>query len=70
MTAHGRLPTLGRVMSRPAPLTERFAGEPLVAWLAAAPLIATGATVTLTNWCFPSFLYGLFHRQRLIGAER
>jgi hypothetical protein len=47
-----------------------LAGEPLVAWLAAAPLIATGATVKLTNWCFPSFLYGLFHRQRLIGAER
>ena len=33
-----------------------------VAWALAAPLLAVAATVTMTNWCLPSFIYGLLHR--------
>lgn len=45
-----------------------LAGEELVAWLIGAPMIAAGATVTATNWCFPSFIYGLLHGRQAIGA--
>ena len=33
-----------------------------VAWILAVPLLATGAVVASTNWCLPSFIYGLIHR--------
>lgn len=41
-----------------------LAGVPLVAWALAAPLLIVAATVTLTNWCLPSLIYGLIHQRR------
>jgi hypothetical protein len=38
-----------------------LAGADPVAWILAVPLLATGAVVTTTNWCLPSFVYGLLH---------
>lgn len=32
-----------------------------IAWVLAVPLLLVGATVTTTNWCLPSFMYGLLH---------
>jgi hypothetical protein len=32
------------------------------------PLLAVAATVTTTNWCVPSFVYGLIHHRRTTGA--
>jgi hypothetical protein len=39
------------------------AGADPVAWILAVPLLATGAVVTTTNWCLPSFVYGSLHRR-------
>jgi hypothetical protein len=39
-----------------------LAGSVTVAWVIAAPLLVVAATVTTTNWCLPSFIYGLLHR--------
>ncbi|MEX2448864.1 MAG: DUF4395 domain-containing protein [Solirubrobacterales bacterium] len=41
-----------------------WAGVPTLAWVLAAPLLAVAATVTATNWCLPSLIYGLLHRQQ------
>lgn len=41
-----------------------LAGVPTVAWVLAVPLLLAGATVTTTNWCLPSFVYGLLHRRQ------
>jgi hypothetical protein len=41
-----------------------WAGAPTVAWVLAVPLLVVGATVTTTNWCLPSFIYGLLHRRQ------
>lgn len=38
-----------------------WAGEPTVAWVLAVPLLVVAATVTITNWCLPSLIYGLLH---------
>lgn len=38
-------------------------GAPTVAWILAVPLLLTGAIVGTTNWCLPSFTYGLLHRE-------
>lgn len=38
-----------------------IAGAPAVAWVLAVPLLFVAATVTITNWCLPSFIYGLLH---------
>ena len=35
-----------------------------VAWVLAAPLLVVAAFVAVTNWCLPSLMYGLLHRQR------
>jgi Domain of unknown function (DUF4395) len=35
-----------------------------VAWVLTAPLLLVAATVTTTNWCLPSLMYGLLHGQR------
>ena len=40
-----------------------WAGAPTLAWVLAAPLLAVAATVTATNWCLPSFIYGLLHQR-------
>lgn len=42
-----------------------IAGASTVAWILAAPLLAVAATVTSTNWCLPSFIYGLLHDRRV-----
>jgi Domain of unknown function (DUF4395) len=39
-----------------------LAGSPTVAWILAAPLLVAAATVTTTNWCLPSFIYGHLRR--------
>lgn len=41
-----------------------WAGAPTVAWVLAVPLLAVAATVTITNWCLPSLVYGLLHGRR------
>lgn len=40
-----------------------LAGADTVAWILAVPLLLVGAVVTATNWCLPSLIYGLLHRQ-------
>jgi hypothetical protein len=45
-----------------------LAGGDAVAWILAVPLLAVGAVVTATNWCLPSFIYGLLHRRQAGGA--
>ena len=35
----------------------------VVAWILAVPLLIVAAVVTTTNWCLPSLMYGLLHRQ-------
>lgn len=39
-----------------------LADAAVLAWVLAVPLLLAGATVTATNWCLPSFIYGLLHR--------
>ena len=39
-----------------------------IAWVLAVPLLVVAATVMITNWCLPSFIYGLLHR-RQAGEE-
>jgi hypothetical protein len=41
-----------------------WAGAPTVAWVLAVPLLVVAATVTITNWCLPSLIYGLLHRRQ------
>jgi hypothetical protein len=41
-----------------------WADAPVVAWALAAPLLLASGMVTLTNWCLPSFVYGLLHEPR------
>jgi Domain of unknown function (DUF4395) len=41
-----------------------WAGAPTVAWVLAAPLLVVAATVTVTNWCLPSLIYGLLRRRQ------
>jgi hypothetical protein len=38
-----------------------LAGAPALAWILAVPLLLVAATVTTTNWCLPSLIYGLLH---------
>ena len=45
-----------------------LAGADTVAWALAAPLLIVGATVTTTNWCLPSLIYGLLRRREADGA--
>jgi hypothetical protein len=33
-----------------------------IAWVLAVPMLVVAAAVTATNWCLPSFIYGLLHR--------
>jgi hypothetical protein len=33
----------------------------VIAWVLAVPLLLVAATVTTTNWCLPSLIYGLLH---------
>lgn len=47
-----------------------LAEAPTVAWVLAVPLLLTAAVVATTNWCLPSFIYGLLHRQRVGAATR
>jgi hypothetical protein len=35
-----------------------------IAWVLAVPLLLVAATVTTTNWCLPSLIYGLLHRRQ------
>ena len=37
-------------------------GASTLAWILAAPLLLVGLTVSTTNWCLPSLIYGLTHR--------
>jgi hypothetical protein len=39
-----------------------LADVPVIAWVLAVPLLVVAAANTLTNWCLPSFIYGLLHR--------
>ncbi|HEX7196369.1 MAG TPA: DUF4395 family protein [Candidatus Limnocylindria bacterium] len=41
-----------------------LAGLSVVAWVLAVPLLLAAAIVATTNWCLPSLIYGLGHRQR------
>ena len=45
-----------------------MAGAATVAWALAVPLLLAAATVTTTNWCLPSFIYGLLHGPARRGA--
>lgn len=47
-----------------------LADTPTVAWVLAVPLLIAAAVVATTNWCLPSFIYGLLHRQRMGAATR
>jgi hypothetical protein len=42
-------------------------GAATIAWALAVPLLAAGATVSATNWCMPSFIYGLLHGRPAAG---
>lgn len=44
-----------------------WADAPVVAWALAAPLLLAATVVTTTNWCLPSFIYGLLHRRSAGG---
>lgn len=51
-----------------AAIAVAFAADaPTLAWVLAAPLLLAAATVTTTNWCLPSLIYGLLHGDR--GGE-
>ena len=39
-----------------------MADAPTIAWVLAVPLLIVAATVATTNWCLPSFIFGLLHR--------
>jgi uncharacterized protein DUF4395 len=41
-----------------------WAGAPTIAWVLAVPLLVVAAANTITNWCLPSLIYGLLHRQQ------
>ena len=41
-----------------------WAGAPTLAWVLAVPLLVVAAANTITNWCLPSLIYGLLHRQQ------
>jgi hypothetical protein len=41
-----------------------LADAAVIAWVLAVPLLAVAATVTVTNWCLPSLIYGLLHRRQ------
>ncbi len=43
-------------------------GAPVAAWILAVPLLLVAATVATTNWCLPSFIYGLLHGRRTSEA--
>ncbi len=45
-----------------------WAGAPTVAWVLAVPLLVVAATNTATNWCLPSFIYGLLHGRQVEQA--
>ena len=45
-----------------------LAGLTASAWILAVPLLVVAAIVTTTNWCLPSLIYGLLHRQRVDEA--
>jgi hypothetical protein len=45
-----------------------LAGAPAVAWVLAVPLLLAGASAGTTNWCLPSFIYGLFPGHRMEEA--
>jgi hypothetical protein len=46
-----------------------LAGAPAVAWALAVPLLLAGSFVGATNWCLPSFIYGLLtNRERRAEA--
>lgn len=36
-----------------------------LAWILAVPLLIAAATVTLTNWCLPSLVYGLLRGRQV-----
>ena len=40
-----------------------------IAWILALPLLMVSATVTVTNWCLPSFIYGLLHGRQVGEAS-
>jgi hypothetical protein len=44
-----------------------WADAPVLAWALAVPLLLTATVVTTTNWCLPSFIYGLLHRRSAGG---
>jgi hypothetical protein len=46
-----------------------LAGAPALGWVLAVPLLLVGSTNATTNWCQPSFIYGLLHRSRPDLAE-
>jgi hypothetical protein len=45
-----------------------WAGAPTVAWVLAAPLLMVATANTITNWCLPSFIYGLLHRRQAVSS--
>jgi hypothetical protein len=45
------------------------AGAATLAWVLAVPLLLAAATVTTTNWCLPSLIYGLLQGSRGWRAE-
>jgi len=47
-----------------------WVGAPTVAWVLAVPLLAVAATVTITNWCLPSLIYGLLHGRQAGASSR
>jgi len=40
-----------------------WVGAPTVAWVLAVPLLVVATANTITNWCLPSLIFGLLHRQ-------
>ena len=40
-----------------------WADAAVIAWVLAVPLLVVAATVTVTNWCLPSLIYGLLNRR-------
>jgi hypothetical protein len=43
-------------------------GASTFAWILAVPMLVVAGTVTTTNWCLPSLIYGQLHRRQAGGA--
>lgn len=46
-----------------------LAGSEMIAWALGIPLLVVAAIVTTTNWCLPSFVFGLIKHPQTSEAS-